>query len=45
MKINTLRVITILNEKDYQLSMIENYNKRTVVKDIEATVYDALVKK
>jgi transglutaminase-like putative cysteine protease len=45
MKINTLRVITILNEKGLSaIDAVENYNKRTVVKDIEATVYDILGK-
>lgn len=45
MKINTLRVITILNEKGLSaIDAIENYNKRTVVKDIEVTVYDILGK-
>lgn len=41
MKINTLRVITVLNEKGLSaIDAVENYNKRTVVNDIEATVYD-----
>ena len=45
MKINTLRVISILNEKGLSaIDAVENYNKRTVVKDIEATVYDAFGK-
>ena len=45
MKINTLRVITVLNEKGLSaIDAVENYNKRTVVKDIEATVYDAFGK-
>lgn len=43
MKINTLRVITVLNEKGLSaIDAVENYNKRTVIKDIEATVYDIL---
>lgn len=43
MKINTLRVITVFNEKGLSaIDAVENYNKRTVIKDIEATVYDVL---
>ncbi|MFT5253480.1 MAG: transglutaminase-like putative cysteine protease [Flavobacteriales bacterium] len=45
MKINTLRVITVLNEKGLSaIDAVENYNRTTVVKDIEATVYDILGK-
>jgi transglutaminase-like putative cysteine protease len=45
MKINTLRIITVLNEKGLSaIDAVENYNRTTVVKDIEATVYDVLGK-
>lgn len=41
MKINTLRIITVLNEKGLSaIDAVENYNKRTTVKAVEATVFD-----
>jgi transglutaminase-like putative cysteine protease len=41
MTINTKRVITVLNENGLSaIDAIENYNKTTVIKDIEAYVYD-----
>jgi transglutaminase-like putative cysteine protease len=45
MRINTVRVITVLNEKGLSaVDAVENYNKTTTIKDIEATVYDAFGK-
>jgi hypothetical protein len=42
MAINTKRVITVLNEKGLSaIDAIENYNKKTTVRDIEAYVYDS----
>jgi hypothetical protein len=42
MTINTKRVITVLNEKGLSaIDAIENYNKKTTVRDIEAYVYDS----
>ena len=42
MTINSTRVITVLNEKGLsEIDAVENYNKKTTVKDIEATIYDA----
>lgn len=42
MNIKTLRAVTVLNEKGIRaVSASENYNKRSSVKNIEATVYDA----
>jgi hypothetical protein len=35
------KVITVLNEKDSAIDAIENYNKKTTVRDIEASVYDS----
>jgi hypothetical protein len=43
MTISTKRVITVLNEKGLSaIDAVENYNKKTTVKDIEAYVYDGL---
>ncbi|WP_339920648.1 DUF3857 domain-containing protein [uncultured Flavobacterium sp.] len=43
MTISTKRVITVLNEKGLSaIDAVENYNKKTSVKDIEAYVYDGL---
>jgi hypothetical protein len=43
MAINTKRVITVLNEKKGLIRSIENYNKKTTVRNIEAYVYDSFV--
>ncbi|EIA10193.1 DUF3857 domain-containing protein [Flavobacterium frigoris] len=41
MAINSTRVITVLNEKGLSvIDAVENYNKKTTVKEIEATIYD-----
>jgi hypothetical protein len=40
MTINT-KVITVLNEGLSAIDAIENYNKKTTVRDIEAYVYDS----
>ncbi len=45
MNINTTRVITVLNEKGLSaVDAAENYDKKTTVKEIEATIYDAFGK-
>ena len=45
MNINTTRVITVLNEKGISaVDAAENYDKKTTVKEIEATIYDAFGK-
>jgi len=42
MKINKKRVVTILNEKGQSsVDAFENYNKRTTVESIQATVFDS----
>ena len=42
MVINSTRIITVLNEKGLsEIDAVENYNKKTTVKDIGATIYDA----
>ncbi|WP_369765746.1 DUF3857 domain-containing protein [Flavobacterium sp. WC2429] len=42
MTINSTRVITVLNEKGLsEIDAVENYDKKTTVKDIQATIYDA----
>lgn len=41
MAINSIRVITVLNEKGLsEIDAVENYNKKTAVKEIEATIFD-----
>jgi transglutaminase-like putative cysteine protease len=41
MAINSTRVITVLNEKGLsEIDAVENYNKKTAVKEIEATIFD-----
>ena len=45
MTISTVRTITVLNEKGLSaIDAIENYNKTTTIKDIEATIYDGFGK-
>lgn len=45
MNINTTRVITVLNEKGLSaVDAAEHYDKKTTVKEIEATIYDAFGK-
>lgn len=42
MNIKTQRVVTVFNEKGTRaINAVENYNKRSAVKNIEAIVYDA----
>lgn len=42
MTVKTKRVITVLNEKGLSsIDAIENYNKKTSVRDIEASVFDS----
>ena len=41
MSINSTRIITVLNEKGLsEIDAVENYNKKTIVKEVEATIYD-----
>ena len=41
MAVNSTRVITVLNEKGLsEIDAVENYNKKTAVKEIEATIFD-----
>lgn len=45
MNITTKRVVTVLNEKGLSaVDAIENFDKRTTIRNIEATVYDGLGK-
>lgn len=42
MTVSTKRIITVLNEKGLDvIDAVESYNKRTTIRNIEATVYDA----
>src|SRR6187402_3329533 len=42
MNIKTRRVVTVLNEKGFNaIEAAEGYSKRTIIKNIEAVVYDA----
>jgi transglutaminase-like putative cysteine protease len=41
MAVNSTRVITVLNEKGLSvIDAVENYNKKSIVKEIQATIYD-----
>lgn len=45
MNVITKRVVTVLNEKGLDaIDAVENYDKRTVIRNIETTVYDAFGK-
>jgi transglutaminase-like putative cysteine protease len=45
MNIKTIRVITVLNEKGLSsIDALENYNKKTAVKNIEALIFDSFGK-
>ncbi|SDW97211.1 DUF3857 domain-containing protein [Flavobacterium degerlachei] len=45
MNIKTIRVITVLNEKGLSsIDAVENYNKKTSVKNIEALIFDSFGK-
>lgn len=41
MNVITKRVVTVLNEKGLDaIDAVENYDKRTIIKNIETTVYE-----